>query len=155
MRSSYRDHLTSHHHHRPYHRYLHRVFVIGDHQSTRYNRIVFYRRGALVVSIEAVVNDHRRSFRNCNLVLGLCLVYAENEMREVIRRSCGDVLNSAKFVGFGLGAIAVAAVVDGVVVAVTDCIVVVLNLNLLLLLQECLCECNKDSAMMIKYNQRF
>lgn len=130
----YRDHLTSHHLHRQYHRYLHRVFWIGDHQSKTDNQIVFYHRGAIVVSIEAVVNDHRHPFRNYNLVLVLCLFYADIEIREVIHRSYGDALNSAKFVGFGVAAIVVVAV-DGVVVAVTDCILIVLNLNLLLLLQ--------------------
>ena len=104
------------------------------------NRIVFYRPGAHVVSIEAVlIDDHRRPLPNCNLVLVLGLFYADKEIREVIRRSCGDALSSAKFVGFGVAAIAVD---DGVVVAVTDCIVVVLNLNLLLL-QERLLESNR------------
>lgn len=104
------------------------------------NRIVFYRPGALVVLIEAVlIDDHRCPFPNCNLVLVLGLFYADKEIREVIRRSCGDALSLAKFVGFGVAAIAVD---DGVVVAVTDCIVVALNLNLLLL-QECLLDSNR------------
>lgn len=130
----YRDHLTLHHLLRPYRRYLRRVFVIGDHQSMMDNRIVFCRPGALVVSIEVVVNDHRRPFQNCNLVLVLGLFYADIEIREVIRRSYDDALSLAKSVGFGVEAIAV-AVADGVWVAVTDCILIALNLNLLLLLQ--------------------
>jgi len=108
--------------------------VICGHQLKTDNQIAFYRRGALVVLIEAVANGHRCPFPNCNLVPVHGLFCADKWIWEVIRRFFGDAQNLAKFFEFGVEAIAVvvAVVVDDAS-AVTDCISIALNLNLLLL----------------------